>query len=940
MVDAHLQTAVAFHQRGKLTEAERLYRDILKVAPDHFDALHLLGILKQQQNQSSEALALIGAALLKRPNEVKALSNYGAVLVELKRFDEALPYYYKAIALKPDYAEGYYNLGIALNELKRFIEALASYDRGIALKPDYAEAFNNRGNTLTELKRLDDALASYDKAIAFMPGCAEAFNNRGNVLSELRRFPEAVTSYDQAIACRPNYAAAYLNRGNALKAMRRFDEALTNYEQAITQQPNYAAAFFSRGNALHELKRFDAALASYNKAIALAPDYAEAFNNRGVTFIEVAYFDKALASFDRAVALKPDYAEAFFNRAIALEELKHFDEALASYERALAQSPHYAGCHYNRGNLLREVERFHEALASYDKAIACRPDYYEAFINRGAILNQLGRFTEALASLDKAIGLQSDNAEAFNNRGNALKELKRFDEAVASYSQALILKPAYAECHYNLGLALVEQGRRAQAVTHYERALALKPDYAEANFAACMGQLPILYADEPEIIERRAAYTERLEALCDAVEGRRIPGDLTKAIGSTQPFLLAYQGYNDRDLQSLYGSLLCRIMAERYPSPALAPPPRGDEPVRIGIVSGYFRHHTVWKLLIRGWLSQINRRRFRLFGYYTGVQEDAETRQAVDLCDRFTRGPKSIERWRQTILDDAPHILIYPEVGMDPIVVQLAAQRLARVQCNSWGHPDTSGLSTLDYFLSSELMEPPQARDHYTEHLVCLPHLSIYYEPLDLPPVSCNRAELGLRSSATLYWSGQSLFKYLPQFDEVFARIALQVRDCQFVFIQHQSVTINQLFLQRLDRAFAAVGLSAAEYCVLLPRLDVDRFIAAIGECDIALDTIGWSGGNTTLESLHHCLPIVTMSGRLMRGRHTMAILKMMDITETTAVSVDDYVSIAVRLAHDLSWRTAIRSKMSENRTRVYRDAPCIAALEDFLDRAARRAST
>jgi protein O-GlcNAc transferase len=838
MVDAHLQTAVAFHHRGKLTEAERLYRDILKVAPDHFDALHLLGLLKHQQSHDSEALALIGAALLKRPNDVLALSNYGAVLVALKRFDEALPYYYKAVALKPDYPEGYYNLG------------------------------------------------------------------------------------------------------NAFKAMRRFDEALANYDQAIIRQPTYAAAFFGRGNVLHELKRFDAALASYNKAIELSPDYAEAFSNRGVTFIELACYDKALASFDKAVAIKPDYAEAFFNKAIALEELKRFDEALASYERALGQRPHYAECHYNRGTLLRKVERFQEALAAYDKAIACRPDYYEAFSNRGAILNELGRFTEAVASLNKAIHLKADNAEAFNNRGNALKELKRFDEAVASYRQALVLKPDYPECHYNLGLALGDQGCWAQAVTHYERALALKPDYAKANFALCMGQLPILYADEPEIIKRRAAYTERLEALCDAVEGRRIPGDLTKAIGSTQPFLLAYQGYNDRDLQSLYGSLLCRIMAERYSSPALAPPPRSDEPVRIGIVSGYFRHHTVWKLLIRGWLSQIDRQRFRVFGYYTGAQEDADTREAVRLCDRFTRGPKSIERWRQTIVDDAPHILIYPEIGMDPIAVQLAAQRLARVQCNSWGHPETSGLPTLDYFLSSELMEPPQASEHYTEQLVCLPNLSIYYEPLDLPPVSGNRSELGLRSSATLYWSGQSLFKYLPQFDEVFARIALQVRDCQFVFIQDQSATINQLFLQRLDRAFAAVGLSAAEYCVLLPRLDIGRFIAAIGQCDIALDTIGWSGGNTTLESLHHCLPIVTMGGPLMRGRHTMAILKMMEITETTAVSVDDYVSIAIRLARDPAWRMAIRSKMSENRTRVYRDASCIAALEDFLDRAARRAST
>jgi hypothetical protein len=129
---------------------------------------------------------------------------------------------------------------------------------------------------------------------------------------------------------------------------------------------------------------------------------------------------------------------------------------------------------------------------------------------------------------------------------------------------------------------------------------------------------------------------------------------------------------------------------------------------------GFFREHTVWKILIRGWLSQIDRRRFRVFGYHTGVNEDAATKHAATLCGRFVRGSLSIDRWRQTILGDALHVLIYPEVGMDAVSAQLAAQRLAPVQCNSWGHPDTSGFPTLDYYLSSELMEPPEAQDHYT----------------------------------------------------------------------------------------------------------------------------------------------------------------------------------------------------------------------------------
>src|SRR5262249_7521549 len=148
------------------------------------------------------------------------------------------------------------------------------------------------------------------------------------------------------------------------------------------------------------------------------------------------------------------------------------------------------------------------------------------------------------------------------------------------------------------------------------------------------------------------------------------------------------------------------------------------------------------------------------------------------------QGPRPLVGWRDAILSDAPHVLLYPEIGMDMATAQLAAQRLAPVQCASWGHPVTSGFPTIDYFLSSDRMEPPDAQAHYTERLVRLPNLSIFYEPPQAPPAGVGRGELGLRADAVAYWCCQSLPKYLPQFDEVFARIAAAVGNCQFAFIE------------------------------------------------------------------------------------------------------------------------------------------------------------
>jgi protein O-GlcNAc transferase len=631
--------------------------------------------------------------------------------------------------------------------------------------------------------------------------------------------------------------------------------------------------------------------------------------------------------------------QAKLEQGLALQQQGRLIEAEFFYEEVLRHAPKNVDAMHLLGVLAVQTGRAQRGIDLIRKAIKLDPNFAVAHDNLGSGLRALGRYKDALASHEKAIALKSNYAEAHFNRGNVLKDLNRFDEALASYEKAIALKPNFAKAQFGLAGAFRDQNRRVEAVMHIERTLALKPDFAEARFALCMAQLPFLYMGEPEIIDRRTAYRECLESLCDDVNQRRIPCDWANAIGSSQPFLLAYQGYNDRDLQSLYGSLVCQIMAERYPPAALSPPPRSDEPVRLGIVSGFFRGHTVWKILIRGWLSQIDRRRFGVFGYHTGVNEDAATKHAATLCDRFVRGPLSIDRWRQTILDDALHVLIYPEVGMDAVSAQLAAQRLAPVQCNSWGHPDTSGFPTLDYYLSSELMEPSEAQDHYTERLVRLPNLSIYYEPLDLQGVSLSRADLGFRSAATIYWCGQSLFKYLPQFDQVFPRIAREVGDCQFAFIQFQTSTyVTDLFRKRLEKAFTAFGLRAADYCIFLPRREDERwFVAAIGQCDIVLDSIGWSGGNSTLESLHHGLPIVTMAAPLMRGRHSMAILKMMGVEETIAETVDDYVFTAVRLAQDVPWRVAVKNRILENKHRVYRDTTSVSALEHFLNSAARR---
>jgi predicted O-linked N-acetylglucosamine transferase (SPINDLY family) len=272
---------------------------------------------------------------------------------------------------------------------------------------------------------------------------------------------------------------------------------------------------------------------------------------------------------------------------------------------------------------------------------------------------------------------------------------------------------------------------------------------------------------------------------------------------------------------------------------------------------------------------------------------------------------------------------------MDPMTLRLASVRLAPIQCTSWGHPDTSGLPTIDYYLSSDLMEPPDADDHYSERLVRLPNLSIYYEPLMVDPPVLNRSHFGLREESVLFLCVQSLFKYLPQFDDVFPRIAREVDKCQFVFLSFaRSEHLGERVFRRLEKAFLRFGLRCEDYVKFLPHLTPPHYQSLNRVADVFLDSIGWSGCNSTLEALSHDLPVVTLPGSLMRGRHSYAILRMAGLDELIARDIDEYVALAGHMGREAEMRSRISGKISQVKHKLYRDTDSIRHLESFLKRA------
>jgi protein O-GlcNAc transferase len=746
---------------------------------------------------------------------------------------------------------------------------------------------------------------------------------------------QAEDIYREIINMQPDKTDAYHFLGLIYFQRKDYDIAIEYIKEALSLNPLLVDAYNNLGIIYQNMGRHNEAISHYQKALQITPDFVNAYYNLGILFLSKWQVDEALRCFKKVIELSPDIAGAYYYAGLILHQNGQLEEALVYFQKTVTLDPNLPGAYYMMAINFHAKGQIIEAIGCYRKAIEKNPDNVDAYNNLGVALQSQEQLEEAKACFYKAIALNPSYEQAYNNLGNTLKELGDWDTAITSFERAIEVKPDYTLAYYNLGNVLWHQGKVNEATNAYDRALEIKPDFVSARWARCMSLLPFIYPDKENIQSVRNLYQEELLSLRESVmlDEEKSVEEAASAVGRHQPFLLAYQGLNDRDLQKLYGDLVCHIMSKRYPQFATQLKAHPGKPLRIGIVSAYFYLHSVWKIPIQGWLENIDKTKFRIYGYHTGRTKDNCTEMCRRQCHRFIEDIQSFDKLCEIIQKDNLDVIIYPEIGMDPMTSKLAALRLAPVQCASWGHPDTSGMPTIDYFLSSELMEPPDADNHYTEELIRLPNLSICYSPVEITPSQISRAAFSLRQDSVLYLCSQSLFKYLPQYDEVFPRIAQLVGDCQFLFISEISPSVTKQFRSRVNAAFDHCRLKADDYVVFLPRLDPQRYLGVNLMADVFLDSIDWSGCNSTIEAIGCNLPVVTLPGKLMRGRHSMAILTMMDLRETIAASIDDYIDIAARLGTDAEWRRQISEKIDKNKHFLYYDRTPVDALKKFLDK-------
>jgi tetratricopeptide (TPR) repeat protein len=258
-----LNEALALHRQGRLDEAERRYERVLKARRDHFDALHLLGLLNHQRGKTGEAYRLIAAALKVEPRSADAHCNLALVLRALGRSEEALAALDQALALAPGHLDALNNRGSILLDLGRPVEAITAFDAVLSRAPRHLQALINRGNARAAQGQTEQALADYDAALALAPGHPLAHYNRGNLMRTLGRPSAAIADYDRTLAVMPMHTAALLNRGLSLAALNRHREAVESYDRILAREPDHADAHFNAALSLLTIGDYRRGFAEY-----------------------------------------------------------------------------------------------------------------------------------------------------------------------------------------------------------------------------------------------------------------------------------------------------------------------------------------------------------------------------------------------------------------------------------------------------------------------------------------------------------------------------------------------------------------------------------------------------------------------------------------------------------------------------------------------------
>lgn len=601
----------------------------------------------------------------------------------------------------------------------------------------------------------------------------------------------------------------------------------------------------------------------------------------------------AIASGREAAAVGGVAAERpilWFLLALRASEAARWDDACRYWIEAARWAPqsvdvwgNLAACEWSRGNL-------DAAEQAARRAVELDPGFATGWDRLGLVSQARGDWSAAVSHHERAVALAPRNAGGWTNLAAAALAGEQASRARDAAVRAIELNGERPEAWFNRGAAADHLGWVTEAAESYQTAIRLHPGPPVAWSLQRAGLLPAIYADEAAVDTARADYTAAWETL--VARGTRF--DVAR-LPCPIRFRLAYQGGNDRSLQEL----AARVMSSREQD---RPPGSQSKRIRVGFVSKFLKEHTVGHLT-EGLIRALPPERYEVILFHLGQARGAVADRLRTHAARAVELPLAVEPVAEAIREARLDVLVYPDVGMEPIGLSLSYLRLAPRQLVLWGHPVTTGSPVIDGFVSSTFAEPEGAAAHYTERLVELPLLPGILARPELAGDRPTRAEFSLPERGAVYLCPQSLFKLHPSMDALFAGVIAADPEGWIGLIEPPEPDWRRQLEARWQ------GAAWTRKVVWIPRVDPVAFVRLLETATVLLDTRPFGGGYTTYQALSLGVPVVTWPGEFLRGRVTLGCYRQMDVPGWVADSAEAFISRAVDWGRQPEFRCEVRER-------------------------------
>jgi predicted O-linked N-acetylglucosamine transferase (SPINDLY family) len=690
-------------------------------------------------------------------------------------------------------------------------------------------------------------------------------------------------------------------------------------------------------------------------------DVSSTWFNRAVQFFRTGEMQQAANICQQIIQARPAHADALHLLGLASHQMGGTEQAIDYVRRAIAARPTDATYHANLGHLFKTQNRLGEALACLEAELRLTPELPDVLNRLGSVLRESGRFDDAEACLRRAIAKQPDFADAHNNLGNVLQAKKQIDEAINCYQKAIAIDPKNAEANNNLGKVLLDLDRPEEAIAAFQRAVQIKPTFTTAyrNLGKVFwlqGSIDkardALHKNEPDGICPSTAIKlammlppimgsitdisisrQELSQSLDDLYGKVFFDDPIKE-DCPMNFYLAFHGLNDKYLQEKIAHFYAKACPNlRYTAPHCNSGNRQAVTIKIGFYSKFIFTHSVSRAYAPLIKLLSGQELFEL-KIITTQDTDVVSDMYAGFNGEIVKVSNDIFSARSTIQDLELDILVYLDIGMEPMSYFLAFARLAPVQCVMGGHPVTTGIATLDYYLSSDRAEPEDAQNHYTEKLIRFPvKLSTFERPANQPS-SKSRAELGLPVGAT-YLCPMALQKIHPDFDEAIDRILQLDPDGYVVLFEDKKYSAWRGLLER--RFERTISDSVRNRIMFLAWIDDYRdFMRIVELADVVLDTFHFGIGTTAIATCAVGTPYVTKPGEFLRGRVGLFFCQWLGVMDCVALDTEDYAQKAVLIATNPTVRAALKERIIGNSATLFEDTTGVEDLFGFFKDTAR----